>query len=146
MTPIHDPTQLLIEKAREGDREAFEALVESHRERLTARVEPRVGKHLLSRVTVEDILQETLTVEVTSTGNPGEFQKSWPLGEGETKLSAAQWKIRSGATLSINSRVAMGSVISQSIQVTSSWICRTLSRRERCQRCTPKTSTPFDRA
>ena len=59
MTPTHDPTQLLIEKAREGDRAAFEALVESHRERLAARVEPRVGKHLLSRVTVEDILDDS---------------------------------------------------------------------------------------
>ncbi len=68
MTPSHDPTQFLIEKAREGDREAFEALVESHRERLAALVEPRVGKHLLGRVAVEDILQETLTRAFASMG------------------------------------------------------------------------------
>jgi len=36
------------------------------------------------------VLAETLTVEVTSTGSAGEFQKSWPLAGGETTLSVAR--------------------------------------------------------
>jgi isoleucyl-tRNA synthetase len=36
------------------------------------------------------ILQETLTVEVTRTGQEGEYRRTWPLAEGETTLSVTR--------------------------------------------------------
>ncbi len=36
------------------------------------------------------ILQETLTVDVTRTGHPGELKKNWPLGDGEAIISVAR--------------------------------------------------------
>jgi isoleucyl-tRNA synthetase len=39
------------------------------------------------------ILQETLTVEVTQTGREGEFQRRWPLGEGEATLSVSRKEV-----------------------------------------------------
>jgi isoleucyl-tRNA synthetase len=42
------------------------------------------------------ILQETLTVEVTRSGQAGEFQKSWPLAGGEAKLSVTRAAARQG--------------------------------------------------
>ena len=36
------------------------------------------------------ILQETLTVEVTRTGHPGELKKNWPLGDGEAIISVTR--------------------------------------------------------
>jgi hypothetical protein len=39
------------------------------------------------------ILQETLTVEVSHTGQPGEFRRSWPLAGGDATLSVARAKV-----------------------------------------------------
>jgi len=39
------------------------------------------------------ILQETLTVEVSHSGQPGEFRRSWPLADGEATLSVARAKV-----------------------------------------------------
>jgi RNA polymerase sigma-70 factor (ECF subfamily) len=62
MTPPPEDRQvrLLIERAQAGEREAFEALAEAQRERLTALIGRRLGAELRARATVEDVLQETL--------------------------------------------------------------------------------------
>jgi isoleucyl-tRNA synthetase len=39
------------------------------------------------------ILQETLTVEASHSGQPGEFRRSWPLAGGEVTLSVARAKV-----------------------------------------------------
>jgi RNA polymerase sigma-70 factor (ECF subfamily) len=48
-----------IQKARDGDRGAFEELFVSYRPRIKALVESRLGTHLRQAVDVEDLLQET---------------------------------------------------------------------------------------
>lgn len=52
--------QTLVEKAREGDRAAFEELVEAYDERLRGFILTRLGSHLRSEIEVDDVLQETL--------------------------------------------------------------------------------------
>ena len=53
-------TQRLIQRAREGDRAAFDLLVEEHRSRLEALIGARIGAHVRSEVDAADVLQETL--------------------------------------------------------------------------------------
>ena len=53
-------TKTLVDRARDGDRSAFEELVNVNRPRLEALVRSRLGPHVQAQVSVEDILQETL--------------------------------------------------------------------------------------
>ena len=63
-----DTARGLIARAQEGDRAAFDRLVEVYRDRLAARIETRVGASLRQAVEVEDILQETLLRAFRSLG------------------------------------------------------------------------------
>jgi RNA polymerase sigma-70 factor (ECF subfamily) len=56
--PLTD--QILAERARAGDRGAFEALVERHRGRLERLVRSRLGPGLRGATEAEDVVQETL--------------------------------------------------------------------------------------
>ncbi len=61
MKELMDPpecTRAVIERAQAGDREAFDALVESHRDRLERHVRHRMGARLRGRAEVDDILQD----------------------------------------------------------------------------------------
>jgi RNA polymerase sigma-70 factor (ECF subfamily) len=55
-----DGTEKLLERARGGDRDAFERLASVHRNRLAALVETRLGVKLRQAVEAEDVVQETL--------------------------------------------------------------------------------------
>ncbi|MBI4586589.1 MAG: sigma-70 family RNA polymerase sigma factor [Planctomycetes bacterium] len=55
-----EDSKLLIERAKRGERAAFELLLRRYRERLAALIEGRLGAHLRGFVEPEDILQETL--------------------------------------------------------------------------------------
>jgi RNA polymerase sigma-70 factor (ECF subfamily) len=59
MMHANDPRRLL-ERARGGDREAFEELVRRHRGRLEAVIRYRVKAPLRARVELEDLVQESL--------------------------------------------------------------------------------------
>src|SRR5262245_57667582 len=49
---------LLVKRAQEGDRQAFEALIGECRRLLEEHVRSRIGEHLRTRVEVDDVLQE----------------------------------------------------------------------------------------
>jgi RNA polymerase sigma-70 factor (ECF subfamily) len=55
----------LIERARSGDREALNALLARHRERLCRMVEMRLDTHLQARLDASDVVQEAY-VDVTA--------------------------------------------------------------------------------
>lgn len=52
-------TRALVEKAQRGDREAFQELLETHRDALDRYVRLRLGARFLQHLDVEDVLQET---------------------------------------------------------------------------------------
>ncbi len=54
-----EPTFDLVQKAREGDAEAFGCLLERHRQRLESLVHIRLGPRLRARLEIDDIVQET---------------------------------------------------------------------------------------
>jgi len=54
-----DSTRILITQAQDGNRSAFESLVEGYRIRVESFVRVRLGDHLKPQADVEDILQET---------------------------------------------------------------------------------------
>lgn len=56
-TPV--PTQALVGKAKNGDRDAFNDLVAFHPDELDKRVRLRLGSHLRETIELEDVLQET---------------------------------------------------------------------------------------
>lgn len=56
----HQNTKALVEQARNGNRDAFDTLVARHCGRLESLLRIRIGTPLLGRVTVDDILQDTL--------------------------------------------------------------------------------------
>ena len=55
-----DSTRILVERARKGEREAFDALVGAQGAALREHAGKRIGRHLRSRVEVDDVVQETL--------------------------------------------------------------------------------------
>ena len=59
-------TKALLEKARGGDRAAFEAAAAECRERLEGYVRTRLGSHLRPVVEVEDVVQETYAQAIAS--------------------------------------------------------------------------------
>ena len=59
----------LIEKARGGDRSAFEALVNRYEPALKAMVDESLGAHLRARVAVEDVVQESFLKALQAIGN-----------------------------------------------------------------------------
>ena len=63
---IENSTQKLIRRAKTGDATALEAVLETHRDRLAGYTRLRVGTHLLMRLEVDDVLQETFTKAVES--------------------------------------------------------------------------------
>ena len=58
--PSKDTTRSQIDRAQRGDREAFDALADAHRERLLAFVRTRLGHGLRTRVEPEDLVQDAL--------------------------------------------------------------------------------------
>ena len=54
-----EPTQALVERAQVGDRQAFDELAASHRSRLAALIQSRLGSSLRSRLEVDDVLQDS---------------------------------------------------------------------------------------
>ena len=52
-------TKVLVEKAQGGDRDAFEALVETHRDRLVKLVRSRLARGLEHAIDEDDVVQET---------------------------------------------------------------------------------------
>lgn len=54
------PTEELVARAQQGDRSAFERLVELHADRVRLFVSARARLHLGPPIDVEDVLQETL--------------------------------------------------------------------------------------
>jgi RNA polymerase sigma-70 factor (ECF subfamily) len=55
-----EKSQILVERAREGDRPAFDELVKRYRGRIAGHIKARLGGYLRSRVDVDDLLQEVL--------------------------------------------------------------------------------------
>ena len=79
-----ESTRKLVERASSGDRSAFDDLVHRHRPRLSRRIESRMGEGVRTKLTADDVLQETLAVAFQSIGRfswqgEGSFD-SW-LGE-----------------------------------------------------------------
>ena len=58
--PSEETTRSQIDRAQRGDREAFDALADAHRERLLAFVRTRLGHGLRTRVEPEDLVQDAL--------------------------------------------------------------------------------------
>ena len=63
-----EQTKALVERAQEGERGAFDLLVEGYRTRIEALIQSRFGGHLRGRVSVDDIFQESLLEAVRSIG------------------------------------------------------------------------------
>ena len=59
----------LLERAKAGDRNAFDGLVAPHRDRLEGLVRLRLGKRLRQRIDAEDVVQETLLKAYRSIGS-----------------------------------------------------------------------------
>lgn len=55
---FRDSTEDLVYRAKDGDRAAFDVLVERFHERLRGFVDSRLGEHLRPKVDVDDILQD----------------------------------------------------------------------------------------
>jgi RNA polymerase sigma-70 factor, ECF subfamily len=70
--------QVLIQKARDGDRTAFEQLAEAYRPRIEALIRSRLGRELLRSFEAEDVLQETL---IRAFRSIGQFRVQGPGGE-----------------------------------------------------------------
>ena len=54
-----DSTEVLVSRARAGDRGAFDDIVERFRSRLENQIESRMGSQVRARMEAEDILNET---------------------------------------------------------------------------------------
>ena len=54
----HDPIELLVDGAKEGDRAAFDELVQIHQSRLKTFVQSRIGSDLKQSLDAEDVLQD----------------------------------------------------------------------------------------
>ena len=61
-----EPTSVLVERARSGDRQAFEALVDRYRSRLLRQIEARMGTGIQAKLTADDVLQETFACALES--------------------------------------------------------------------------------
>jgi RNA polymerase sigma-70 factor (ECF subfamily) len=69
MGPSRETSEDLVQRAREGDREAFDALILRFRDRLDAWVRSSLGPELKVRVSSEDVLQETFLWAFKGIGN-----------------------------------------------------------------------------
>ncbi len=56
----HRTTQILVSKAKSGDRAAFNGLVARYEERLRTSIRARIGPHLRGKLEPEDLFQETM--------------------------------------------------------------------------------------
>ena len=63
---VDDSTRALIERARRGDRAAFEELTTRYSPRIDALIRLRLGSDLATKVEVEDVAQETMIKAFTS--------------------------------------------------------------------------------
>ena len=63
-----ESTRQLVERASSGDRSAFDDLVRRHRLRLSRQIESRMGEGVRTKLTADDVLQETLAVAFQSIG------------------------------------------------------------------------------
>ncbi|MBI4584723.1 MAG: RNA polymerase sigma factor [Planctomycetes bacterium] len=64
----HEDTESLLDRAKAGDRGAFDALCREHAERLESFVRARLGPGLRGKVEPEDVVQETLLRAFQSIG------------------------------------------------------------------------------
>ncbi len=55
-----DSSRILVSRAQEGDRAAFDQLVERYRPRIATLLRARLGEYLRARVDVDDLIQEVL--------------------------------------------------------------------------------------
>ena len=58
--------QDLLRRARAGDRDACEALIQGYQGRLKSRLRPRIGAGLRQKLNLEDVVQETLSNALVS--------------------------------------------------------------------------------
>ena len=84
-------------KAKSGDREAFEKLVNDHRKRLMRHIENRLGKKVRLKLEAEDVLQETFIIAFESVNKfrsqgEGSFY-SWLCSIAEHKIWSASQKL-----------------------------------------------------
>ena len=56
-----DSSQMLVNRARDGDRAAFGQLFENYRSRMAGLISSRIGPGLRGKLEVDDVLQETFT-------------------------------------------------------------------------------------
>ena len=61
-----DKIEVLVARAQQGDRAAFEAAIETLRSRLEGYVMTRIGGHLVGAVDMEDVCQETYAQALAS--------------------------------------------------------------------------------
>ncbi len=66
--PSPDRTELLVERAKSGEKAAFDELVAAHRARIVALIRARLGTSLEREVEADDVLQETLLKALQSLG------------------------------------------------------------------------------
>jgi RNA polymerase sigma-70 factor (ECF subfamily) len=100
MTPGPD-MEMLVKKAREGDRAAFEEALAAHESRLRGFVRTRLGSQLQGEIEVDDVLQETFAGAFASIGcfqwrGPASFLR-WLNGIAEHVILSAVRKRRNRA-------------------------------------------------
>ena len=77
-------TQSLIRRAQQGERAAFDELVQAYGERLRSLVRSMVGQRLRTRIEVDDILQDAYLRSFNSIGN---FRTAFSISEYFPELS-----------------------------------------------------------
>jgi len=126
-----DDTAALVERACSGDRKAFEVLAARHRPRLERLVEERLGRRLKTRLSAEDVLQETFLRALRSLGR-------FECREGDAGASFLRWLsgIAVRVILEEAHRLKDEEPISLDLEVTSKEVSpsRTLVRKERLAR------------
>jgi RNA polymerase sigma-70 factor (ECF subfamily) len=126
-----EDTRSLVQRARAGDRQAFDALAGRYREHLEALIRQRLGEGLRGRVAVEDIHQETLLRALRSLAHfewrEAEHDASffrWLSGIAVRVILEAAASARRSAPIALDFEV-MADEVSPS---------RTLARKERLER------------
>lgn len=104
----HDPTRKLVERAREGDREAFDTLAEEFLGRLRASVRGWTRFQLGPRLDIEDVLQDTLVRAYHALGR-FEWQDEdaffrWLCGIAKRALAQAAQEARKGEVRAAHTR------------------------------------------
>jgi RNA polymerase sigma-70 factor (ECF subfamily) len=120
--------QELVEKAQEGDREAFGELARGYRARLEALVRSRMGEAVRKALEPEDVVQETLTRALQSLDRfrwtrEDSFLR-WLGGIAENIIVKAASRLKRSATLQIP----------EDLPASGTSVSRRLRRNERLER------------